>query len=203
MKPISRSHITLNFVALVLFLSASALAGSATNQQEPGKNSPPATASDSKQPDCPEADSLRKDVQRLTAEVTRLRNRVTVLEKDRLVTTIQDQLTKEEQRGEALQMRLIDIGEKEGNLQRNQDQLNQQLRPEAIERALAGFGSVHPEEAREEMRRRLTSEKVRLQSQLDLVRQDKVRTQSSLATTDASIQRLRQKLAEAQRLGRQ
>ena len=64
---------------------------------------------------------------------------------------------------------------------------------------MAGVGSLHPEEAREEIRRRPTNEKLRLQSQLDLQRQDKVRTQVSLATTDASIQRLKQKLAEAQR----
>jgi sugar-specific transcriptional regulator TrmB len=79
------------------------------------------------------------------------------------------------------------------------DQIAQQLSPEAIERGLAGVGSVHPEEAREDTRRRLTSEKNRIQTQIDLLKQDQRRTQASLATTDAAIQRLKQKLLEAQR----
>ena len=57
---------------------------------------------------------------------------------------------------------------------------------------MAGVGSVHPEDAREEVRKRLANEKVRIQSQLDLFRQDRVRTQASLATTDAAILRLKQ-----------
>jgi hypothetical protein len=149
--------------------------------------------------DCPEAEQLRKNVQQLTAEVQRLKTRVADLEKDRLATTIQEQLEKEEQRGEALQLHLLEIAEKEAPLQSRMDQINQQLRPEALERTLAGVGSVHPEDTREEVRKRMTAEKLRLQYQLELFRQDRLRTQASLATTDAAIQRLKQKLAEALR----
>src|SRR5258708_1378570 len=99
---------------------------------------------------CPEADQLRKNVQQLTAEVQRLRKRVADLEKDRQVTAIQDQLTKEEQRGEVLQMRLLDIAEKEGGLQSRVEQVNEQLRPENLATALAGVGSLRPEDARED-----------------------------------------------------
>ena len=148
---------------------------------------------------CPDVDQLRKNVQQLTSENQRLKRRVAELEKDRLATTIQEQLEKEEQRGEALQLHLFEIGEKEGPLQARLDQINQQLRPEALERTMAGVGSVHPEDAREEVRKRLTGEKARLQAQLDLLKQDRVRTQGSLVTTDAAIQRLKQKLAEALR----
>ncbi|HEV8370627.1 MAG TPA: hypothetical protein VGQ39_21945 [Pyrinomonadaceae bacterium] len=150
-------------------------------------------------PPCPESEQLRKNVQQLGGEVQRLKRRVAELEKDRLATTIQEQLEKEEQRGETLQLHLLEIAEKEAPLQARMDQINQQLRPEAIERTMAGVGSVHPEDAREEVRKRLASEKVRLQSQLDLLRQDRVRTQAMLVTTDAAIQRLKQKLAEALR----
>ena len=146
---------------------------------------------------CAEADQLRKNVQQLTAEVQRLRKKVADLEKDRQVTAIQDQLTKEEQRGEGLQMRLLDIAEKEGGLQSRVEQVNEQLRPENLDTALAGVGSLRPEDAREDTRKRLSSEKQRIQSQLDLLRQDRMRTQASLASSDASIQRLRTKLNEA------
>ena len=148
---------------------------------------------------CGDVDQLRKNVAQLTGENQLLKKRVADLERERSVATIQEQLEKEEQRGEALQHHLFEISEKEGPLSTRMDQIAQQLSPEAIERGLAGVGSVHPEEAREDIRRRLTSEKNRIQTQIDLLKQDQRRTQASLATTDAAIQRLKQKLLEAQR----
>ena len=161
------------------------------------ENRKPITAVDVAVQSCPEADQLRKNVQQLTGEVQRLRKRVADLEKDRQVTSIQDQLIKEEQRGEGLQMRLLDIAEKEGGLQSRVEQVNEQLRPENLDTALAGVGSLRPEDAREDTRKRLSTEKQRIQTQLDLLRQDRVRTQASLASSDAAIQRLRTKLNEA------
>jgi chromosome segregation ATPase len=157
------------------------------------------TAVGSASQNCPDVEPLRKQVAQLNGELTRVKRRVAELEKDRLVTTLQEQLEKEEQRGEALQQHLFDISEKEGPLATRMDQINQQLSPEVIERTMAGVGSVHPEQAREEVRKRLTNEKARIQSQLDLLKQDQRRTQASLATNDLAIQRLKQKLSEAQR----
>ena len=148
---------------------------------------------------CPDIDELRKNVAQLTGENQRLKKRVADLERERLVTPIQEQLEKEEQRGEALQHHLFEIAEKEGPLSTRMDQIAQQLSPEAIERSLVGVGSLHPEDVREDIRRRLTNEKARIQTQLDLLKQDQRRTQASLAATDAAIQRLKQKLLEAQR----
>ena len=148
---------------------------------------------------CPDIDDLRRNVAQLSGENQRLKKRVADLERERLVTPIQEQLEKEEQRGEALQHHLFEIAEKEGPLSTRMDQIAQQLSPEAIERSLVGVGSLHPEDAREDIRRRLTNEKARIQTQLDLLKQDQRRTQASLVTTDAAIQRLKQKLLEAQR----
>jgi chromosome segregation ATPase len=148
---------------------------------------------------CADVDQLRKKVAQLTGENQLLKKRVTELEKERLTTTIQEQLDKEEQRAEGLQQHLFEIAEKEGPLTARMDQINQQLSPDAIERNLAGVGSVHPEETREEVRRKLTNEKARIQTQLDLLKQDQRRTQASIATADAAIQRLKQKLLESQR----
>jgi hypothetical protein len=158
-----------------------------------------AKKTDDNSANCAESEQLRKNLQQLNSEVQRLKRRVSELEKDRLATTIQEQLEKEEQRGEALQLHLLEIAEKEAPLQARIDQINQQLRPETIERTMAGVGSVHPEDVREEVRKRLIGEKLRLQTQLDLLRQDRIRTQAMLITTDAAIQRLKQKLAEALR----
>jgi hypothetical protein len=149
--------------------------------------------------DCPDTDRLQKEVARLNGEVQRLRKRVNDLEKDQQVTAIRDQLLKEEKRSEDLHLRLLEIAEKEANLQPQLERVNQQLRPENIERAMAGVGSTKPEEARDEVRGRLAAEQQRIQVQLGLLRQEKTRIQASLATADMMIQRLRQKLAEAMR----
>src|SRR3954447_24042832 len=59
--------------------------------------------------DCPEADSLRKNVQQLKGEVQRLNTKVARLEKDRLATSLQEQLEHEQEIGERLQLHLIEI----------------------------------------------------------------------------------------------
>jgi hypothetical protein len=174
------------------------LAAQQSSATDPASNNSRKSLDDPTQP-CPGDEQLRKNVQQLNAEIQRLKRKVSDLEKDRLVTTIQEQLEKEEQRGEALQLHLLEIAEKEAPLQSRMDQINQQLRPENVDRTMAGVGSVHPEDVRDELKKRLVSERIRLQSQLDLFRQDRIRTQASLATTDAAIQRLKQKLAEALR----
>src|SRR5262245_32004352 len=96
---------------------------------------------------CPEVEPLRRNVAQLNGEVSRLKRRVADLEKERLPFAIQEQLEKEEQRGQALQLHLFEISEKEAPLGTRMDQINQQLSPEAIERNMAGVGSVHPENA--------------------------------------------------------
>ena len=156
-------------------------------------------ATDSATSPCPDNEVLRRSVQDLNVVVRGLRRRVAELEKDRLATTLQEQLEREEQRGETLQLHLYEISEKEQPLLARMEQINLQLRPEAMERTLAGVGSVHPEDLRDEVRKKLLSEKVRIQMQLELLRQDRARTRASLATTDAAIARLKQKLAEALR----
>ena len=193
-----RTLVLFSLLTSSLLYSVLAVVPQRSTEQSSAGSTQVASTKDSTQ-NCPEADQLRKNVQQLTTEVQRLRSRVAQLEKDRLATTIQEQLEKEEQRGESLQLHLIEIADKEAPLQARLDQVNQQLRPEALEQLMAGVGSVHPEDTREEVRKRLVNEKARIQAQLDLFRQDRVRTQASLATTDAAILRLKQKLAEALR----
>src|SRR5262245_9017713 len=168
----------------------------ASSPQTPDTKQPPATGSAA---DCPDSSRLQKEVARLNGEVQKLRKRVSDLEKDQQVTAIRDQLLKEEKRSEDLQMHLSEIAEKEADLQPKLETINQQLRPENIERELAAVGSTKPEEVREEVRRRRAAEQQRLQTQVGLLRQDKTRTQSSLSSADLMIQRLKQKLAEAMR----
>jgi hypothetical protein len=160
--------------------------------QEPVKQSTGAPEAQTVQSN--QLEQLRKTNQQLTAEVERLRKRVRDLEKDRVINTAQDRLTKEEQRAEALQAQLLGIAEKEAPLQSRMDELAEQLRPENIDN-LPVTGSLHPEAVREATRRTLTGEKRRIQAQLDLLHQSRTRIQSSLTEADGAILRLRTKLA--------
>jgi hypothetical protein len=144
--------------------------------------------------DCEQA---RKALQQLTAEVEPLKKKVADLDKYRQADYLRDLLLKEEQRSEALQAQLLDISAKEEPLQARIDQLDEQLRPENIDQGLAGVGSMRPEEAKEALRRRLSNDKRRQQTQLDLLDQNRTRIQTALAGADASIQRLRLRLTEA------
>lgn len=175
----------------LLFLNVSAV-----SPQEPSQpRSEPAPQTQDKTA----CDESRKTAQRLSAEVAQLKRKVAELEKYTQVDSLRELLIKEEQRAQALQAQLRDTSDKEAAIQPRIDQVDYQMRPENIESALAGSGSVHPEDARELVRRRLNNEKRQLQTQLDLLHQNHGRLQGDLAAADASIQRLRLKIIEATR----
>ena len=141
---------------------------------------------------------LRKTIARLKTEINRLQKRLSDLEKIRSVCSIQDLMLKEEQRSDTLRSQLLAIGEKLAPLESRLDELNEQLRPENIEQMFIA-GAVRPEEVREATRRRLSSEKLRLQSQIDLLRQNRSRIQTSLSAAETAIQRLQAQLQETLR----
>jgi TolA-binding protein len=188
--------------SLLLFYCLTSVAIAQSTQQQAStdssRQSKQTTDDQPKQP-CPEAEAVKKNFQQLSAELQRLKSKVTELEKDRLATTLQEQMEREQDRAEKFQLHLIDIAEKEAPLLARIDQINQQLKPEALERNLVGVGSLHPEELREETKKSLMSERARILPQLELFRQDRYRTQASLTTTDAAILRIKQKLLEALR----
>lgn len=185
-------------VGLICALMSVGAAASTVNPQESAQKTPSDSAGQPVQSNL-NVDQLRKTVQQLTAELARIKKRVAELEKDRQVDSLQDKLAKEQQRAETLHAQLFATMEKESTLQARADQLDEQLRPENIDRSLAGVGGLHPEDAREALRRRLTNDRRRIQSQLDLLQLDHTRLQASLADSDAAIQRLRLRLAEATR----
>jgi len=78
-----------------------------------------------------------------------------------------------------LKKQLIDIQAKEIPLRVRLEEIDQALQPESIERDLAGIGSVHPEQLRENRRRLLTIERNGLQIQLDLLEQLRARIEAT------------------------
>jgi len=172
------------------------MSGPAVIAQETARDQPPPSRTSPKDDDI---ETLRKLVRQLSAEVSRLRAEVAKLEKYQQIDYLRAQLMKEEQRSEALQRELSDIAAKETALQKRLDEIEPQLRPDRIERSLAGVGSTRPEENREAVRTQLSNEKRRIQIQLDQFHLNRQRLQSSISTAEASITVLRQRLSEAVR----
>ena len=83
-----------------------------------------------------------------------------------------------------LKKQLIEIRGKEVPLQIRLEQIDQELKPEVIERELAGIGSVHPEELRENRRKLLTIEHNGLQAELDLLQEDRARIEAAIIVAE-------------------
>jgi len=110
--------------------------------------------------------------------------------------SIRDRMTQEEQRAQNLEEQLFSITKEEANLQAQLDDVNEQLRPENIDR-LQVMGSLRPEEVRESTRRKLTNQQMRIQAQIQVLQQNRARIQSSISVTDMLIQNLRSQMQAA------
>ena len=83
-----------------------------------------------------------------------------------------------------LRLQLIEVQEKEGTLRMRAQQLDEELKPENIERSLAGIGSTRPEELREARRRQLTIERESVKAQLKLIETTKLRLETAIASAE-------------------
>ncbi len=64
------------------------------------------------------------------------------------------------------------------------EELDKQLKPENIEIAVAGIGSTHPEELRENRRKLITIERDGIHSQLDLLEEKRARIKAAIAAAE-------------------
>ena len=87
---------------------------------------------------------------------------------------------------ENLRSQLSDVQKKETDLQARDRQLEEDMKPENIERAFALNGSTRPEELREQRRRQLESERTNVRAQLDQLAQSRSRLETAIATAEAA-----------------
>jgi len=83
-----------------------------------------------------------------------------------------------------LKSQLIDVQAHEADLRARVAQLDESLKPENIERSLAGIGSTRPEELRESRRRQLQIEKDGVLAQLRTVETSRQRLETALANAE-------------------
>ena len=79
-----------------------------------------------------------------------------------------------------LKLQLLELQGKEEELRARAAQLEEALKPENIERSLAGVGSTRPEELRETKRRQLTIERDGVLAQLKIVETSRNRLEAAL-----------------------
>lgn len=112
-------------------------------------------------------------------------------QKQRQLALNLDILTKSEQRSDSLRRQLFEMIEKENSIRGRVDQIDNDMRPESIERTMATVGSLRPEELREQRRRSLALEKANLQVLLTEVQKNRANLEQNLLRSDALVEKLR------------
>jgi len=84
-----------------------------------------------------------------------------------------------------LRAQLLEVQGKEDALRGRLEQLDESIKPENIERSLAGVGSTRPEELREARRRQLAIERDGVLAQLKTLETSKQRLEAAIANAEA------------------
>ena len=85
-----------------------------------------------------------------------------------------------------LKQQLIELEGKRAQLRMRLEELDEELKPENIEHALAGIGSTRPEELREHRKRMLKLERNGIQAQLTLIEESCARTESAITAAKSA-----------------
>jgi hypothetical protein len=83
-------------------------------------------------------------------------------------------------------VQLSEVEVRQAEMQARDEQLEEDLKPENIERSVAGIGSTHPERLREQRRRQLEIVKARVRIQLDELDRSHTRLEMAIAEADAA-----------------
>ena len=86
---------------------------------------------------------------------------------------------------EKLKAQLLEVQAKEADLRARLEQLDESIKPENIERSLAGVGSTRPEELREQRRRQLSIQRDGVLAQLQTIETSRTRLETALANAEA------------------
>jgi hypothetical protein len=89
------------------------------------------------------------------------------------------------EQAQKLRSELSQLHDREAEIKIRLAELDYDLKPENIERAFAGVGSVHPEELREARRKQLQLEKDRLVGQLSEIDQNQARLETEIQLADS------------------
>ena len=146
---------------------------------------------------------LRQSVQSLDATLSDITDKLMPVlskEKDapadtqRRISSSFTLLTQAEQRAEMLRRQLLELVEKETLYRTRITQLDEDMRPENVERTMSGYGTTRTAELRDTRRRVLETDRRGYQSLLALTTESRTRLEEEVRQADALVQRLRQRL---------
>ena len=150
-----------------------------------------------------EVTALRKSVQTLSNRLQTISDELLGPEKknqDKEADTLKrismnlELLTHAEQRAEILRRQLIDLIEKETSYKSRLTQMDEDLRPENIERSMVGIGSTRAPEMRDTRARVLQNEKRGIESVLAVTVQSRIRLEEDVRQADQLVTKLRLRL---------
>jgi polyhydroxyalkanoate synthesis regulator phasin len=150
-----------------------------------------------------EVSALRKSVQTLSNRLQIISDELLAPEKKnedktadslRKVTTNLDLLTHAEQRAEVLRKQLLELIEKETGYKSRMTQLDEDMRPENIERSMIGVGGTRAPEMRDTRRRVLDNDRKGIENLLSVTVQSRIRLEDDVRQADLLVSKLRMRL---------
>ena len=142
-------------------------------------------------------EAMKQTIRDLSSQVNQLNTKISSMEQSQRTLVDLERLSRAEQRSADLWKQLREVEAQQSDLQSRLEEIDYNLRPENIDRSIAGYGSMRPEELREQRRKSLENEKVRVQKQLDSLAANHSRLETAIAGADADIERLRTRLDAA------
>jgi len=149
-----------------------------------------------------EIDLLRKSLQTLNLRLREISERLPAFDakqggsndkQNRIAPTL-ELLARAEERVGILRKQLIESIEKETAYKSRLAQMDEEVRPENIERSMSGVGTTRTAEIREVRRRSLEIEKRGLENLLNLNTQSRGRLEDDVRQAESLVSRIRQRL---------
>jgi outer membrane murein-binding lipoprotein Lpp len=144
-----------------------------------------------------ENEQLRGTVRDLSGQVEQLSGQLNQMKADQRAMYDLERLTRAEQRTEQLRTQLREVSDKEFQLQERLAEIEYESQPDAIQRRAALIGSLNPSAVRDAIGQQLERERVRINKQLELLGASHTRLEASVASADAEVERLRQRVEAA------
>ncbi|MDQ3633719.1 MAG: hypothetical protein M3405_04325 [Acidobacteriota bacterium] len=151
--------------------------------------------SDIQSPTQVEISPTDKKYKDLSARLKTLENRKTAdydAEQKKLLLSL-DILTKTEERAENLRKKLIELIEKETEIKSKLEAVEYNLKPENIERSTAMYGSLRPEDIRDQKKNNLETEKRNLEALLAQIQASRFNLEESVRKADLWVEKVRLK----------
>jgi len=145
----------------------------------------------------PDPEAMKQTIRSLSSQVDRLTEKISQMDEAQRSLVDLERLSRAEQRASSLRSELRDVQSKESDLQARAEEIDYALKPENIERSVAGYGTTHPEELREQRRRQLEGEKERVRKQLAQLASSHTQLEQAIAAADVELERLHKRLDAA------